>query len=461
MKLMSTSHSTKRPFVQGDVVDATIVGLLKRGGSEAEVGDRRVRVLGGVPGDQAEIRITHVGKNISTGRIVELKEASPDRVEAPCPVVDRCGGCPWQMVSVEAQRRTKEENLRALLKGVTEDAFWHPWAGPSECVGYRTRALMILRHRAGKLRMGFYAPGSNDLVSIERCVVQNERLNQTLEKVLLILGSLPFSSWRGPERPGLLRAVLLRVDPDIGKGLLTIVISKKPTSMLRTAVDKIVKLPGVTGVYALVNASDGGAMLAGETVHLKGAIRQKIIYGDLRLEVGPVSFLQTQHRMGTALVEWVAKLLPKKMEHLADFFAGVGVFGLAMSERAGKVTLVESSHAAAQDARYNVERLGASKTDVLEGDASDHCGILTKAEPAVDAAVVDPPRSGCRPELLNHLIALPSLKVLVYISCDPKTLARDLEQLKTGGFRATDVIPLDMFVHTPHMETVVRLERSE
>jgi 23S rRNA (uracil1939-C5)-methyltransferase len=440
-----------------DLLPFRITRLADSDGSRADVSGREVRVPGGVPGDSGMLRITHVGQHAAWGRIETLEQPSPDRVTPPCPVVERCGGCPWQMVSLSAQMQARLATLHGLLDPVAVTARWHQPPGEPRTTGYRTRALMMTRRKPGGiLRFGFFAPGSHDLVAAEGCIVQHPMVNQTLEGARSILGRSGITAWRDADHPGQLRAVLYRVDPEVGRGLLTLVVTHSE-GMIALA-EALLDVPGIAGVYANINATEGGPVLGRDTVHLAGADRQRVRYGTLELEVGATAFLQTRHDMAGQMVAAAEALLPAKMNHLVDLYAGVGVFGLAVRDRAERVTLVERDPPAVLDARWNVERLGATHVTAIEEDAAGFVSQLTELAP--DCVMLDPPRAGCAPAVIEAVAGLPEGAVVVYASCHPPALARDLKRLVDAGFVVTDVVPMDMFPHTPHVEVLVRLERS-
>ncbi len=440
-----------------DLVAFRVTRLADSDGSRADSSGVEIRVPGGVPGDVGTLRITHVGQHATWGHIESLETPSPDRVTPPCPVVDRCGGCPWQSVALSAQMQARLATLHRLLDPLVIDAHWHQPPGEPKTTGYRTRALMMARRKPGGiLRFGFFAPGSHDIVGAEGCIVQHPMVNQTLEGVRAVLGRSGISAWRDAEHPGQLRAVLFRVDPTRGEGLVTLVVTHAE-GLVATG-EALLDVPGVVGVSANVNPTDGGPVLGPTTVHLAGAERQHVQYGDLELEVGPTAFLQTRHDMATQMVQAAAALLPEHMTHLVDLYAGVGVFGLSVRHRADRVTLVERDPAAVADALWNIDRLQASHVTAQAADAAGFASQL--GELAADAILLDPPRAGCSPAVIEAIANLAVKPVVVYASCHPPALARDIERLAQAGYRVTDIVPLDMFPHTPHVEALVRLQAN-
>jgi len=449
-----TGHKT---LVQGALVDGEVVGLGIRGLPVGTADGQQVRVPGGVPGDQGKFRIIHAGKNVTWARIETLHTPSPHRVEAPCPVLDRCGGCPWQAIDDSYQREQRLETLRAALGDNGQEANWHPWMHGAERTGYRTRALMMARHIGSRLHLGFFESGTNTLVPALPCVAQHPQVNQVMAKTRVILARNRIPTWRDETRPGLLRSVLYRLDPEAGDGLLTLVASQRDELFVKAA-DALVRIDGVCGVHLNLQPHVGGPAIGAETHHLRGARRQRVRYGDLTLEVGPTAFLQTHHALAQLLVTQVSSWLPDKMTHLLDLYAGVGVFGLALAHRADRVSAVDQHEGAIADLVRNARRLGHAHVRAIAGGLATELGGIIDQD--VGGVVLDPPRSGCDPDVLEGLAGLPGRPILVYVSCQPKSLGRDVAHLTThGGYRVTDVKPIEMFPHTPHLESVVRLAR--
>jgi len=456
---MTKKRPPRWPFKCGDSLPGKVTHFSDKGVARAEVEGVELRLYGAVPGDEGMIRITHTGKNAAWGTIHELQKPSPDRVEAPCPVVDRCGGCPWQMVSIEAQRKFRMERIDTVLGDLLGEATRHDWATPAVQTDYRTRAMMMTVKRRGTLGFGFYAPGTRHLIIAPDCDVQHPTVNHTLEAARKIIDEEEMSIYGGPQRRGLLKAVLFRVDPAMGRGLLTMVVNRWHHTLAPIAA-KLGELPAVVGVFANISNLDSGPVLGEETRHLFGSQVQQVRYGSMVLEVGPTSFLQTHHEAAQHLLETVGGMLPEKMEHLVDLYAGVGVFGLAFRDRAARVTLVERESDSVKDAIRNVNRLGAKHIKVVETKAEAFMNRKPEVKPPPDGVILDPPRSGCGDDVIQSLCLSSHPMHVVYVSCGLESLGRDLRKLREGGFTITDLVPIDMFPHTPHQELVVGLRRD-
>ncbi|TNF31926.1 MAG: class I SAM-dependent RNA methyltransferase, partial [Deltaproteobacteria bacterium] len=387
------------------ITPGRVLSLHPDGDARGELdGGEPVRVHGGVPGDVGELAVVHRGKNATWTRVHALSTPSPDRVTPPCALVESCGGCPWQMIAADAQRTARVSFLREALGDVLGEATVHPTVTSPTDVGYRTRAMMMLRHVGGALQLGFYAPRTNDLVAVDACPVQDPRLDRALLAARDVIAETDLASWRGADRPGHVRALAMKLDPTTGDGLLTIVATRDDPRFDRLA-PALQAIQGVAGVHLCRNDAPGGQLLRGSVRRLSGASRLTLHLGPVTVQVGPLAFVQTHHAIAVAMIETVLGLAPERVAHVADLYAGVGVFGLALRDRADAVTLVEASPDAIRDARANASRLpGVDHVTVVEGDAGEEAAKVLRGGPD-ELVVLDPPRAGCRPPVLAAVAA--------------------------------------------------------
>jgi len=441
----------------GDRVTGHVTTLAPDGESRASLDDGTVvRLRGGVPGDRLDLRILHRGQNATWAEIAEVTAPSPARVEPPCPHVAACGGCPWQAVSLDAQRAARDTHLRDAFGPLVGAHNLRPLEAVAAPTGYRTRAMMMARHVDGALRLGFYAPRSTELVPAEGCPVQHPTVNAALLAARDLLAQSGLTSWRGPGQPGTLRAVVFKIDPKTDLGLLTIIATRDDPRFDGLG-EALREIPAVAGVHLVVNPTPNGQLLRGPARRLAGASRLSLHVGALSLLVGPAAFVQTHHAMTERMVETVLALSPPHVDHVADLYAGVGLFGLALRSRAAAVSLVESNPEAIRDARANASRLpDASHVAVYEGDAAALAERTLAAAPAgATLVLLDPPRAGAHTAVLDA-IATAKPQTVLYVSCHPKALARDAETLANAGYTLDALVPFEMFPHTPHLEAIAR-----
>ncbi|MBI5607374.1 MAG: class I SAM-dependent RNA methyltransferase [Deltaproteobacteria bacterium] len=421
-----------------------------------------IRIIGGVPGDRGLARVVHAGQHGVWAQWSTLSEAGPDRRPAPCPVVLRCGGCPWQMVEPSAQRAERLRRVRAALAPYL-DKNAVQWGGPEgPDAGYRTRAQVVLGQRRGRIEWGFWQPSSQIWVAAEHCPAQTRDVDRVLHAACDVLGRHGVAVSHAPGSHGA-SGLVWRADPRTGLGLLT-VLAPDPAAVAHTG-EALLQIPGVQGVFSAIPSHQGGPANPATLQHLAGEARspqtwQAAELPDLTLDLGPISFVQTRHDAAEALIAQVAAWLPARGEGLLDVFAGAGVFALAVRHRFTHVTLIERHGAASDDAHCNIAKLGAGHADVRHGDAAAIVAELLEGEQTYQAAVVDPPRAGCGPALVHALTQLPQLQTIVYVSCGLPGLQRDLAAFGERGWQASEVRVLDMFPHTPHAEVVVHIARA-
>ena len=446
---------------QGELWEVEVQGYDAQGFPVGESDDgQHFRIAGGVPGDRVQARVLHVGKHRTWSRVYRVLKPSDERVSAPCEVMTRCGGCPWQAQALDAQRRARRVALETALSAVVPSELIGAWRGGDAVTGYRNRALMMARHLGGRLRLGFFEARTNVLVPAPDCAAQDPRLNVALEAVRVLLERHGVSTWRGPERPGWLRALSLRMDPVEGEGLLTLVVSGLRPELERLS-RQLLSVEGVAGVHVNVNERVGGGVLGPHTKHLSGARRQRVSVGPVSLSLGPTSFVQTNLKAAECLVNALLEVASGPYDHVVDAYAGAGFFALAMAARARRVTAIEMVPEAAEDAVFNAKQLGLEHLEVISAKAGEGLKELVNSGATPDLVILDPPRAGCSSDVIEALLSLRATPRLIYVSCNPKSLARDLGRLCDGGvFKVESLIPVDMFVHTPHVESLVILVRA-
>lgn len=423
-------------------------------------GGRKVRVPGAVPGDDLEIEITARGRQHLWGRVHRLLRPSSRRVEAPCPLVDRCGACPWQAVRYREQLTAKGRTLRAAIRRFS-DAPVHDPQGIAPPLGYRTKIQMPVRGAPGALELGFYAPRTHDFVSAPSCVVQHPAGEAVRTRLLAALNGHPeIAPYDEVTGEGDLRYVLIRVAEGTGDvGVVLVVRSYEETPVdWAVLAAELTSIEGITGVFANENPTRGNAVLGGRTVHLGGARRLRDQVSGVELHRAPTAFFQTNHRAAERLVSLVGELLPLELNHLVDVYAGGGLFSAVLGSRAQALTLIESNAQAVAAARATLSSAGLS-ADIHLKDAAEGLNALVADGLAVDAVIADPPRAGLSGAALEALATL-SPAWLVYVSCRPGgSFTRDLAALVERGYRLREVRSVDMFPHTPHLEAVGLLVR--
>lgn len=418
-------------------------------------------------GDRIRCHIVKVQKTHAFGRLSELLEPSADRLPADeaadCAAFGRCGGCAYRHLSYEAELRVKEQRVADALKriGALEMAP-RPIVGAAAPDRYRNKAQYPVAQGEYRLLAGFYAPRSHRVVEQRDCRLQPEIFRDVLDEVLRWAKRAGVPAYDEESGQGLLRHVYIRQARATGEIMVCLVCTsgKLPdTKGLVSALRE--RAPGLATVVVNINRRDTNVILGEETFPLwgPGTITDELC--GLRFRLSPHSFYQVNREQAErlyALAAEAAALTGK--ETLLDLYCGTGTIGLSMAAQAAQVIGVEVVPQAVEDARRNAADNGIENARFLCADAGQAAARLRAEGVRPDVVVLDPPRKGCD-EAVVDTVALMAPDRVVYVSCDPATLARDLRVFGERGYAVRQVTPVDMFPRTAHVECVALLTRTD
>ena len=472
-----------KPVRHGDQIELEITSLAFGGDSVGRYQDFAIFVPGGLPGERVKARITQVKDHYATGEILSVLRRSPDRVEPPCNIFEECGGCQWQHFNYPRQLQTKRQFVVDALKriGRLDNVTVQPCLPSPSPFAYRNKAMPVLSMREGHFVSGIYEPRSHHLVPYHTCPIQGDAINDFIQKVLKKIDRSGLTPYQEKKHSGFLRHLAVRQGVKTGELLLAFVTrtevpdervqkaSLMPEELEgilpRIARELMQETPGLVGVLQNINASRTNIVFGQATRTLAGRDHYFEVIDDLKLKVSLKSFLQVNTLQADMLHTIVREALgdpvhKKKWGTVLDLYSGIGTLAMAISEKSDYVVGIEEIGSAVEDAKINAQLNRRSNIDFLEGDVAPILlGLKEKGLTQIDAAILDPPRKGILPEVLARVTAFHPDR-LVYVSCDPSTLARDLALLVKHGYVVDWAQPLDMFPQTYHVETVVRLTRE-
>ncbi|MBQ8174582.1 MAG: 23S rRNA (uracil(1939)-C(5))-methyltransferase RlmD [Clostridia bacterium] len=427
-----------------------------------------VFVSGAVDGDTVRARVIRVASGYAIAKAVEVLSPSPYRAESPC-TASGCGGCAYRGVTREHEIALKENAVRhAFIKNGLPDVQILPLLTTGERYGYRNKAQYpVSREKDGSLRIGFYAPKSHRVVPAEDCPLGDPAFPPILHELHRLIEQYNVPVYDEETGKGLLRHIYLRAGKVSGEILLTFVLNGKELPHSLEIVGSLVgKFPQITGILINVNREKTNVICGDKYIPLYGEKTMTDTLTGVELEISPAAFYQVNHDAAELLyarAKELACLTGKEL--LLDLYCGVGSIGLSMAHSVREVIGVEIVPEAVACAKRNAKRNGIQNASFYCGDAENSRNLLAAAEAErgeeirPDVVVLDPPRRGCGEALLSFVAALAPSRI-VYISCNPETLARDAKLLAASGYEMGAVTPVDLFPCTGHCECVVCLTRK-
>ena len=455
---------------KNDIVTLAITDMAEGGEGIGRAGGYPLFVKDAVVGDTVEAVVTKAGKSYGFGRVLKVTEPSPDRAVPPCPVAAPCGGCQLQSLSYPAQLAFKEKKVREDLirLGGFDKTLVHeklqPILGMESPLAYRNKVqLPVGEGPDGKLTAGYYAQRSHRIVACEQCLLDNdEAFARIRDTVLTFCEENGVRAYDETSGKGLLRHILIRHALNTGEWMVSLVVNGRSIPKRAELVRRLLEFPGMTDISLCVNTERTNVILGTEILPLYGPgfIREKI--GGLTFRLSPLSFFQVNTRQTERLyAEALRAAALSGSETVWDLYCGTGTISLFLAQKAAKVYGVEIVAPAVENARRNAEDNGITNAEFFVGKSEEVFpeAVLSGRAPAPDAVVLDPPRKGCEKVLLDAILSV-APECIVYVSCDPATLARDLKILAAGGYALESVQPVDMFPMTTHVEAIVLLSKG-
>ncbi|WP_434659580.1 23S rRNA (uracil(1939)-C(5))-methyltransferase RlmD [Paenibacillus polymyxa] len=488
----SSAERSDLPVQKNDEAVIDIIGMNHDGEGVGRVEGFTLFVPGALPGEKVRVKVLKTKKQYGYAKLLDIAQASPDRIAAPCAIYDQCGGCQLQHMSYEAQLGWKRQHVVDVLERIgklsvttessertaevladsadgnadhmsrVQGVVVHPTLGMSEPWRYRNKAQLPIGVTEGGLVGGFYARGSHRIVDMNTCLIQDERNDEVVARVKEIGRMLGISAYNEETGRGLLRHVVVKTAFRTGEMMLVLVTNGRDIPHADAWIGSIREhIPHVASICQNVNTKRTNVIFGDETRVLWG---RDVIYdyiGNVQFAISARSFYQVNPVQTEVLysktVEY-AGLTGK--ETVIDAYCGIGTISLFLAQHADQVYGVEIVKEAIDDARSNALLNEMRNVKFEVGASEDVIPAWKEQGITADVIVVDPPRKGCDPRLLDTILEMKPERV-VYVSCNPSTLARDLRILEDGGYKTVEVQPVDMFPHTVHVESVALLVRKD
>ncbi|AQY51570.1 RNA methyltransferase [Listeria weihenstephanensis] len=450
------------PVSKNECLDVVFEDLTHDGNAVAKIDGYPIFVPQGLPEEKAQIKVIKTNKNYGFGKIIELTQESADRVRPPCAVYSQCGGCQLQHLSYDGQLRVKQKQVAQVMRRIgKQDVEVLPTLGMAEPWRYRNKAQVPVGFVNGKLVAGFYQQRSHQIIDMDTCLIQQEQNDAAIQIARGIFAKYHIEPYDEKTRKGVLRHLMTRFATTTGE-LMLVIVTTKPNFPNK---DQIVaelqtEIPGLTSLVQNVNMANTNVIFGERTDVLWG--REYImdtIHG-ISFAISARSFYQVNPEQTEVLYAEALRLAGLTGdETVIDAYCGIGSISLCLAKEAKHVYGVEIVPQAIEDARANAKLNKMENVTFEVGKAEEVIPAWFKQGIVADVLVVDPPRKGCDEALLETILKMKPKRV-VYVSCNPSTLARDMLVLTDGGYKATVVQPVDMFPHTTHVECVTVLQRQ-
>lgn len=443
---------------KNEIYRTSVSGFTSEGLGVCRVEGCAVFVPNAAPEEEYDIRIEHIGKNAAYGKIVTIITRSEERVNRACPYAKQCGGCDFWHITYEAECEIKRQRvLDALNRIGGQDLETLEITGAKTCVGYRNK----VQFPVAKGNAGFYKKGTHDLIPIDHCLIQPKCADEAREAVLRWMKECRVPSYDEETHTGLVRHIFVRYGEKTGQILVCLVCNGTDLPKKKRLLELLQRIPGMTSIAMNVNTRKGNAIMGDTTKTLWGEDAIEDILCGLRFRISPRSFYQVNRDQAEILYKKaIACANLTGEETVLDLYCGTGTITLCLAKRAKRVIGVEVIDAAIEDAKKNAATNGITNAEFFCADAGQAAKKLSEEGTHPDVIVVDPPRKGLSLDVIEAIQTMAPKKV-VYVSCDPATLARDVKLLCERGYQLTHAEAVDLFPRCSHIESIVCLRREK
>lgn len=424
-------------------------------------GKQVVFVDGALIGETLKVKIIYESKNQTLGKIEKIIKPSPNRVKPFCNLANDCGGCTLQHANYDEQLSFKTKHVQDCINKFAKlDIKVNPCIGMKDPFFYRNKSQVPFSMSKGKIKYGFYKQDTHSIIQMNQCKIQSEESNEILKAIKCLMEKYKIPAYEEDRRRGVVRHVLIKKGFTTEQIMVVFVTNTDTFPNRKLLIKDLLKsFPNIKTIVQNINTRDTNVILGEKEMVLFGSGYIEDILMGVRFKISSKSFYQVNPIQTEILYSKAIELADlKKTDRVLDAYCGIGTIGLIASKNASEVIGVEIVKDAIKDAKNNAILNNINNVHFVLADAGDFMVNFSKTSEKIDVVFVDPPRKGCDERFLSSIIKL-SPKKIVYISCNPSTLARDLYTLK-DDYIINVVQPVDMFPHTFHVETIALLTKK-
>ena len=457
--------NTEKPIKKDEYHEVEIEGLGHEGEGVGRVNDFTVFVPYALPGDRVKAKIIKVKNTYSYARIVNIIEPSKYRIDPACTVFFKCGGCQLQHLDYAQQlvlkRQLVIDNLERI--GKFDNIKVNKTIGMETPMRYRNKMqLPVGNSRTGSINIGFYAHKTHDIIETDTCYIQPHINEEIIRIIRQWMEEKKITAYDEQTGKGLIRHIYTRIGFKTEEIMVVLVTNRRKIPNIKDLINTLTKInKNIVSIVQNINLEKSNVILGKENILLWGKDTITDFIGDIKFNISPISFYQINPLQTEILYNKVTEYAQLTGEETVfDLYCGIGTISLFLAQKAKKVIGVEIIPQAITDAKHTAKINNINNVEFYAGAVEETIPHLYKKGYMADVVVVDPPRKGCDEELLKTII---DMKVgrIVYVSCNPSTLARDLRILADNSYQIKEIQPVDMFPHTSHVECVVLMSRVE
>ncbi|EJO5346879.1 23S rRNA (uracil(1939)-C(5))-methyltransferase RlmD [Clostridium botulinum] len=454
------------PVEKNKEYNLDIIGTGFEGEGVSKVDDFTVFIPGTIKGENSLTKIVKVTKNFAFGKAVKLNKTSENRVDPICPIYKQCGGCKVQHYSYNAQLDFKKQRVIDSLERIGKldinKIKIRDTIGMEKPYRYRNKIQMPVRLDKGEIKIGFYKPRTHEVVDVKQCFIQDKQSDKIIEVIRNWMKKYNISPYNERTGKGLVRHIMIR-KAFKNKELMLVIVTNKENEIphKEELIDKITKeFSNIKSIIQNINTKKTNVILGQKCITLWGKDTITDYIEKFRFNISPLSFFQVNPTQTEVLYKKALEFAELKGKEIVfDAYCGTGTISLFLSQRAKKVYGVEIIKEAIDNAKENAKENNIDNAEFFVGKSEEVIPDLISKGIKADVIVVDPPRKGCEKSLLEAIVSIKP-KRIVYVSCDPGTLARDLGILNELGYETKEVQPVDMFPQTAHVENVVKITKK-